>query len=112
LELRFEAHGKAIGVVTLVGRLDLLAAADLKVNLQRLVSEGWNQLVVDLHAVPFIDSSGLGGLIGGLKAARVAGGDFRIARPSEQVRYILQVSTLDRVLTPYATVDDALAGYK
>jgi len=112
VEFRFDPRGDATGVVVLSGRLDLLAAADLKTRLQKLVSEGWSKLVVDLEAVPFIDSSGLGGLIGGLKAARVAGGDFRIARPTEQVRYILQVSTLDRVLTPYGSVDEALAGYR
>ena len=112
MEFGFDAHGNSVGVVVLSGRLDLLAAAELKARLQRLVTDGWNRLVVDLHAVPFIDSSGLGALIGGLKAARVAGGDFRIARPGEQVRYILQVSTLDRVLTPFATVEEALAGYK
>jgi anti-sigma B factor antagonist len=103
---------KSTGVVVLSGRLDLLAAPDLKSRIQRLVSDGWNKLVVDLGNVPFIDSSGLGALIGGLKAARVAGGDFRIARPAEQIRYILQVSSLDRVLTPYSTVEDALAGYQ
>jgi anti-anti-sigma factor len=112
MEFGFDAHGNSTGVVVLSGRLDLLAAAELKARLQRLVADGWSKLVIDLHAVPFIDSSGLGALIGGLKAARVAGGDFRIARPGEQVRYILQVSTLDRVLIPYANVEEALAGYR
>lgn len=112
MDFRFDSYGKAKGVVVLTGRLDLLAAADLRARLQQLVAEGKNQLVVDLEAVSFIDSSGLGGLIGGLKAARVAGGDFRIARPSEQVRYVLQVSTLDRVLTPYKSIDEAFAGYR
>lgn len=112
MEFKFEPSGVSAGVVQLSGRLDLLAAADLKSRLQKLVTEGRNQLVVDLDGVPFIDSSGLGGLIGGLKAARVAGGDLRIARPAEQIRYILQVSTLDRVLTPYGTVEEALAGYR
>jgi len=113
VKYRFDARSpKSTGVVVLSGRLDLLVAADVKNQIQRLVSEGWSQLVVDLGEVPFIDSSGLGALIGGLKAARVAGGDFRIARPPEQIRYILQVSTLDRVLTPYPTVEEALAGYQ
>jgi anti-sigma B factor antagonist len=113
VEFKFDPRGEtATGVVVLEGRLDLLAAPQLKHQIQRLVGEGWNKLVVDLGKVPFIDSSGLGALIGGLKAARVAGGDFRIARPAEQIRYILQVSSLDRVLTPYSTVEDALAGYQ
>src|SRR5205809_5297005 len=54
---------------------DLLAAA---------VEDGNRQLVVDLDQVNFIDSSGLGALISGLKSARQAGGDLRIANPSEQ----------------------------
>jgi anti-anti-sigma factor len=112
MELRFEPQAKPTGVVVVQGRLDLLAAAALKTELQRLVSDGWCRLVVDLEGVPFIDSSGLGGLIGGLKSARVAGGDFRIAMATEQVRYILKVSTLDQVLTPYSTVNEALEGYQ
>jgi anti-sigma B factor antagonist len=112
MELGFDAHGEHTAVVSTSGRLDLLAATTMKTKLQRLVAEGWTRLVVDLMEVPFIDSSGLGALIGALKAARVAGGDLRIARPNEQVRYILQVSTLDRVLTPYNTVEEALAGYR
>src|SRR5687768_10202379 len=94
LEYRFEAsEQKSTGVVHLSGRLDLLAAAELKAEVQRLVGEGWSQLVVDLSGVPYADSSGLGALVGSLRAARSAGGDFRIARPAEQIRYILKVST-------------------
>jgi anti-sigma B factor antagonist len=67
--------------------------------------------VIDLDAVTFIDSSGLGALIGGLKAARQAGGDLRIARPNQQARVILQLTTLERVLKPYTTIEEALSGY-
>ena len=67
-------------------------------------------LVVDLDAVTFVDSSGLGALIGGLKAARQAGGDLRIARPGEQARAILELTTLNRVLRPHRTVEAAVAG--
>lgn len=112
MEFKFAPHGaRATGVVVLSGRLDMLAAAELKSRIQRLVAEGWSQLVLDLSGVSFIDSSGLGALIGGLKAARTAGGDCRLARPVEQIRYVLQVSTLDRVLVQYPTVEEALAQY-
>ena len=100
--------GKA--VVRLVGRLDLLTAADVKQRLARAAAD-YRRLVVDLGQVTFIDSSGLGALVGGLKAARVAGGDLRIARPGDQARTVLELTTLDRVLRPYPTVDEALAGY-
>jgi anti-sigma B factor antagonist len=61
--------------------------------------------------VNFIDSSGLGALISGLKSARQAGGDLRIANPGEQARVVLKLTTLDRVLRPYDSVEDALADF-
>jgi anti-sigma B factor antagonist len=109
---RFDLSGdRSTAVVRLTGRLDLLSSADVKQRIQRLVAEGWNRLVVDLSAVAFIDSSGLGALINGLKVARNAGGDIRIARAPDQVRHVLEACTLDRILTPYATVEAALADY-
>lgn len=111
MEYRFEPRGNAVGVVVLNGRLDLLSATLLKENIRKAVADGWTRLVIDLDGVPFVDSSGLGALISGLKAARVAGGDLRVSRPTEQPKYILHVSTLDRVLVAYATIDEAVAGY-
>jgi anti-sigma B factor antagonist len=111
MELGFDARGEHTAVVSTSGRLDLLAATAMKRRLETLLAEGWTQLVVDLAEVPFIDSSGLGALIGALKAARIGGGDLRIARPNEQVRYVLEVSTLDRVFALYATVEEALDGW-
>lgn len=112
MEVGFRPHGSATGVVVIRGRLDLLTAADLKTRLEGLVEEGWSRLVLDLGGVQFVDSSGLGAMIAGLRAARVAGGDCRIARPARQIQHILHVSTLDRVLTPYSTVEEALVGYE
>ena len=56
------------------------------------------RVVVDLSAVEFIDSSGLGALISGLKVARQAGGDLRIAAPTRQVITVLELTNLNRVL--------------
>jgi anti-sigma B factor antagonist len=49
--------------------------------------------------------------MGGLKAARQAGGDLRIARAGEQARSVLSLTSLDRVFRMYDTVDDALAAF-
>ena len=105
------ATGAGVAAVSLSGRLDLLSAAAVKQRLAAEVAAGHKKLVVDLGDVAVIDSSGLGALISGLKAARQAGGDLRIARPSDQARLVLKLTTLDRVLRPYLTVDEALAGY-
>jgi len=55
----------------------------------------------------FLDSSGLGALIGGLKSARQAGGDLRIARPTPAVRTVFELTNLDRVLRARDDVDTA-----
>jgi anti-anti-sigma factor len=112
MSVQLNERGARTAVAVVTGRLDLLTAADVKRQLQEAVATGLHRLVVDLHGVPFIDSSGLGALIGALKAARVAGGDVRIARPGEQVRYVLEISMLDRVLVCHATVEEALARYE
>ena len=90
------------------GKFNLVAAPPLKSRIDDLVAAGKARLVVDLHAVDFIDSSGLGALIGGLKTARQQGGDLRIAAAGEQVRAVLKLTNLDRILAPYPTVDEAI----
>jgi anti-anti-sigma factor len=97
-------------VAHLNGRLDLLSAPDVRARLTEVVATGQDRLVVDLVDVPFIDSSGLGALISVLKAARQAGGDLRIASPDDQPLTVLKLTTLDRVLKPYTTVEEALTG--
>ena len=111
MDVSVEQRPGGVVVIRPVGRLDLLSAGEIKQRLTEAVTDGQRRLVVDLADVTFIDSSGLGALIGGLKAARLAGGDLRIAHAGEQARLILELTTLDRVLRPYASLEDALAGY-
>jgi len=91
-----------------VGKFNLVSAPPVKARIDALVAGGKVKIVVDLGGVDFIDSSGLGALIGGLKAARQHGGDVRIACAGEQVRAVLKLTNLDRILSPYPTVEEAL----
>jgi len=75
----------------------------------KVVGEGSNHVVVDLGGTEFMDSSGLGALIGCLKLARQAGGDLRIANVRPQVRMVLELTSMHRVLNPYDTADAAFA---
>ena len=99
------AHDLAI--VRAEGRLNMVSAPELRDVVTRSVAEGRIRLVIDLAAVEFMDSSGLGALIGALKTARGAGGDLRIAAPGEQVLMVLKLSNVDRILKPYETADAA-----
>ena len=111
MQIAVETRADGVTLIRPAGRLDLLSAAEVKQCLVNAVAADQRRLVVDLAEVAFIDSSGLGALIGGLKAARLAGGDLRIARPADQARQVLELTTLDRVLRPYPTLEEALAGY-
>ena len=112
MDVTVEPQANGVAVVRLAGRLDLLSAADVKQRLLEAVDAGHARLVVDIGEVTFIDSSGLGALIGGLKAARLAGGGLCLVRPGEQARLILELTTLDRVLRTFPTTEEALAGYE
>lgn len=90
-------------VVSLEGRLTAPTAPRLRSAVDDLVATGDTRIVVDLSQTEFVDSSGLGALIGGLKVARLAGGDLRIAGVTEPVRRVLKLTNLDRVLREHAT---------
>ena len=101
---------EADAFVTIVprGKLNLVSAPPVKSRIDDLVRAGRARIVVDLGAVDFVDSSGLGALIGGLKSARQAGGDLRIAQAGPQVLAVLKLTNLDRILNPYETIEEAL----
>jgi anti-sigma B factor antagonist len=96
-----------VAVLKPTGRLNMVAAPALKSLIEETVAEGRPRVVIDLTEVAFIDSSGLGALIGGLKATRQAGGDLRIAHVPEQVTTVLRLTNLDRVLRAHPSVADA-----
>lgn len=102
-----KAIESGVVVVSPEGRLNMTAAPGLREQLHGLVRDGHSRLVVDLTGVDSIDSSGLGALISGLKAARQAGGDLRIAAPGEQVTAVLELTNLNRVLKSYDSADTA-----
>lgn len=94
-------------VVAVEGRLTATGAPRLRQTVDDAVAAGRPRIVVDLGATEFIDSSGIGALIGGLKSARLADGDLRIAAVPEPVRRVLKLTNLDRVLREYPSAEAA-----
>lgn len=95
-------------VISANGRLDMVAAPRLKALVHSAVTDGMTPVIVDLAGVQFIDSTGLGALISGLRATRQAGSDLRIAGAGTQVLSVLAMTRIDRVIQPYPSVEDAL----
>jgi len=100
-----------VAVLALDGRLNLVSAPQLRTAITEAVDGGRTRVVVDLSAVGFMDSSGLGVLIAGLKKARQQGGDLRITGVTQQVATVLQLTNLDRVLQAHDGVEEALGDW-
>lgn len=81
-------------------------------ELHKLIEEDKNNVIVDLSNVKFMNSSGLGILIGGLTTMRNAGGDLKICGATDSIRSLLMVSQLIKVFDHYDTLEDALAAYQ
>ncbi|WP_420364498.1 STAS domain-containing protein [Curtobacterium sp. L3-7] len=93
------------------GRLNMVSAPAFRETVAKVVGDGRHRVVVELSAVDFMDSSGLGALVGCLKTARQAGGDLRIAAPSDQVSMVLKLSNIDKILRTYPDGDAAVSNW-
>jgi anti-sigma B factor antagonist len=89
----------------------MVSAPRLKSAIDSAVDGGSPRVVVDLTEVSFMDSSGLGALIAGLKKARQSSGDLRITGVNQQVATVLALTNLDRVLRAHPSVEAATDGW-
>jgi anti-sigma B factor antagonist len=93
-------------VVALGGELDLVDAAGVAAALVTL-AEREPEIIVDLAALEFIDSSGVAALARGRKLARHAGGDLLLAAPRQSVLRVLAVTRLIDDFSVHASVEEA-----
>jgi anti-sigma B factor antagonist len=107
MDIIVEKIAEDIAILRPSGRLNMVTAPLLRETVGSAIAEGRSRVVVDLGRVDFIDSTGLGALIGSLKSTRQSGGDLRIARPTAQVQMIFSLSNLDRILAAYPTPEQA-----
>lgn len=108
LDVVVEQRGShQVAVVT--GEIDMASVGTLRSRLHDLIVDGVPHLLVDLSAVPFMDSAGLAALVASRKQARVFQGSVALIAPSKQVSRLLTLTAMDKVFPCFDTVDDALA---
>jgi anti-sigma B factor antagonist len=86
-------------------------AAELNNSLHKLVEAKKKKVVIDLSDVPFMNSSGLGMLIGSVTTMRNAGGDLKLAGASAKIKNILSVTKLLNVFELYETAKEAAESF-
>lgn len=99
----------SIDVLKLEGRLDASSGKDIKEKVSALAKEKRVNLVIDIGAVDFIDSSGLGSLVASLRSVNKLGGDIKIASLQNPVRAIFELTRLHRI---FEIFDDSTAAAK
>jgi anti-sigma B factor antagonist len=97
-------------VLRVTGELDVATAPRLRQEAVRVVAEGRLRLVMDLAGVDFLDSTGLGVVIGVLKRARGHGGDLVLAGLSPQVSKVFEITRVNEIIRIVESVSDAIAG--
>jgi anti-sigma B factor antagonist len=112
MDLTLNEYSAAPGrtVVEASGEIDVYTAPRLRETLVGLVDAGNYKLIVDLEGVEFLDSTGLGVLVGGLKRVRAHDGAIDLVCTQGRILRIFRITGLNKVFSIYGTVAEALAG--
>lgn len=87
-------------------------AASLNTKLHDLIAKGKKNVVIDMKGVRFINSSGLGLLIGGVTTMKNAGGSLKLANTSEKIAALITIAKLAPVFESFDSVKAAVASFK
>jgi len=97
-------------VVQIAGEIDVYTAPKLREVLIDLVNDGRYHLVIDVEGVEFLDSTGLGVMVGGLKRVRAHDGSLAVVCTQERLLKIFRITGLTKVFSIRDSVDAAVAG--
>ena len=104
---------RPVTVITIEGNLmGGPDASTLHTKLHELIDKGRKQVVIDMHGVKIINSSGLGLLIGGITTMKNAGGRLVFANMSEKVWSLIVIAKLTSVFEQHNSVDEAIKVFK
>jgi anti-sigma B factor antagonist len=113
MDLKLEYRKRdGVVVVDVEGVIDVYTAPKLRELLIELVNKKNYQLVVNMEKVEFLDSTGLGVLVGGLKRVRAHDGSLDLVCTQERILKIFRITGLTKVFGIHESVDQAIAARK
>jgi anti-sigma B factor antagonist len=98
-------------IIAVGGEIDVYTAPRLRESIVSAIEEGHRRLIVDVEQVEFLDSTGLGVLVGALKRVRGDGGSLDIVCTHERILKIFEITGLDKVFGLHRTVESAVQAH-
>ena len=103
---------KGLTVVEISGEIDVFTSPRLREELLGVIEGGGLHLVIDLSEVTFLDSTGLGVLVGVYHRLRARDGSMSFAGVGDRVRRVFRVTQLTKIFMLHPSVDDAIAAHR
>lgn len=113
MDQSFDVAEEVVGdvpVLSVAGEIDVATKSALRGALDEKFDAGHSTIVVDLRDVTFLDSTGLGVLVGALKRCREADGDLRLVVDTPRILQLFAITGLDTTFSISDTVETALRG--
>lgn len=105
-DLETHEHGQW-QVLAVTGEIDVATAPRMREAIIDMVNRGDRRIIVDLEAVDFMDSTGLGVLVGALKRVRTHEGSLRVVCTNSRVLKVFEITGLDAVFEVASSVEEA-----
>lgn len=108
MELKFTKRNKTL-VVKIAGEIDHHTSAMLRQETERALERmGGNNIVFHMEEVTFMDSSGIGAMIGRYKVVQRLGGRMAVSKPSPRIQEILRLSAVSTLIPSFVSLDGAM----
>ncbi len=102
---------EGIPVIELSGELDSYTCSLFRDAVKEVIEQGNPNVVVNMSNVEYIDSSGLGTLVGGLKRASEKGGRIAVVSSENQICKVLEITGLEKVFPIFKDEADAASSF-
>ena len=112
MEVSLDSHTDGpFDVIEVGGEIDVYTAPRLREAIVAAIEADHTRLIIDVEKVEFLDSTGLGVLVGALKKVRADGGTLDIVCTQERILKIFDITGLDKVFGLHRTVAEAIAAH-
>lgn len=96
-DLSAEFSDEQSQVIGLAGEIDIYSAPDFKEKLYQIIGDGQKEVILECSELSYIDSMGLGILMGALKRIKIQNHNITIRNPKSTIRKLLKITGLDKV---------------